>query len=434
MQLKELSKTLSSKKLGQLLKENFGIEIPLDKITVDLAKKYRNLAQQKIYEFRAGDEFYSSERNPAYLGMVMLHQCLGELIREGKKKPLFRVYANSAKNAFKADKATEKEAKSAAKKLAESNKWVKVYVTKVVNGKESIVEGAGWDVVKAAGHGAISGAVQGLKNFETNRNGQVGSIWTMKNGVQYEITDKALMQTLTALDKTNLDPRQKDYLAQAACNQNPKMCERITAAQQTQQSTGSHITAPAQTQSDYDEDRSAMNRTRLKNESISERVIMNRAKRMIREGEMENAEAALAAKDLVDRLQDMIEELSKMNYEELPHLLDAIRTSFGADAATNYQVTANAQLTALLTTVTDSKDQLNNATLVLTGEAQPTTDELALSDEDEESETLPKIGGADDKEEMPSDEEEVEPEPLGRAERQSVKEARNRLQRNYRKS
>ena len=66
-----------------------------------------------------------------------------------------------------------------------------------------------------------------------------------------------------------------------------------------------------------------------KPKKITENVLKSRARRMLAEGEMENAEAALAAKDLVDRLQDSVEEFGKMCNEELPHLVDAIRSSFG---------------------------------------------------------------------------------------------------------
>lgn len=108
----------------------------------------------------------------------------------------------------------------------------------------------------------------------------------------------------------------------------------------------------------------SMNKTALK-----EAAIMNRINVYLTEGEMENAEAALAAKDLVDRLQDMVEDLGKMTNEELPALVDAIRNSFGGDPATQYQASANAQLNTLLTAVKTTKDELNNSTLVLTGDA-----------------------------------------------------------------
>ena len=104
---------------------------------------------------------------------------------------------------------------------------------------------------------------------------------------------------------------------------------------------------------------------------ITENLIKKYARRMIAEGEMENATSALAAKDLVDRLQDIVSEIGKMANDELPSLIDSIRSSFGAEAADGYQQTANSVLSELLDIVKEKKSTLENATLVLTGDASP---------------------------------------------------------------
>ena len=62
---------------------------------------------------------------------------------------------------------------------------------------------------------------------------------------------------------------------------------------------------------------------------LNEHPVKTYARKMLREGEVENAESILACKDQVDRLQDMVEELGKMTNEELPKLVDKIRGSLG---------------------------------------------------------------------------------------------------------
>ena len=104
---------------------------------------------------------------------------------------------------------------------------------------------------------------------------------------------------------------------------------------------------------------------------ITENPIKKYARRMIAEGEMENATSALAAKDLVDRLQDIVSEIGKMANDELPSLIDSIRSSFGTEQADSYQQTANGVLSELLDIVKEKKSTLENATLVLTGDASP---------------------------------------------------------------
>jgi len=124
-------------------------------------------------------------------------------------------------------------------------------------------------------------------------------------------------------------------------------------------------------------------RVNMKKTKVVETILKNRARKMLKEGEIENAQAALAAKDLVDRLSDTISELGKMSNDELPALIDAIRSSFGPDAATNYQNSATEVINSLLDTVKEKKTSLEQATLVLTGESSGEPTDLALPDDDE---------------------------------------------------
>ena len=492
MQLNELSgTTISSKKLGQLLKENFGIDVPVEKITISQATKYRNLAQQKIVEFRASEDFYSSERNPAYLGMIMLHQCLGQLVREAKEKPEkapkvaapFRVYANSPdnKHTFKCNAKSEKKAMKIAERIVRAGGFANVRVTKVVNGQETVVEGKFINAAKGAIKGGLMGALHGALNAyglstsplqgsqnpqaAQGQSGQPQNTLQMQNGQTVQINDPKVLKALTDLNATNLSAGDKNYFSQAAITaalkgknsavtvlstqgaqpaqaqpqrwrrptKNPTQTAPAQAAQATpSQSAQPTKLTPQQVAAMYqaNKNKGLYNQQ----ESLKESVIMNRAKRMILEGEMENAEAALAAKDLVDRLQDMIEELGKMNYEELPHLIDAIRTSFGTEAADAYQAAAGAQLGGLLTMIGDAKGQLNNATLVLTGEEQPTPDEMGQVG-DEVSDALPSIAGGDeDFAPEEGNEEEPEAEPMGRGKRETVKETELRLRTKFNKT
>ncbi len=166
---------------------------------------------------------------------------------------------------------------------------------------------------------------------------------------------------------------------------------------------------------------------KITRKKITESPIKTRVRKMILEGEMENAESALAAKDLVDRLQDTIGELGKMSNDELPHLIDSIRGSFGPEPATAYQNVANSVLSELLDFVKTKKTELENATLTLTGDASaeqtPGTD---LDIPDDES-----MGEEGDSDELKLDQDELdEPSegpknPLGRETRMPTEESRN---------
>jgi len=97
--------------------------------------------------------------------------------------------------------------------------------------------------------------------------------------------------------------------------------------------------------------------------------------RVLTEGELETAEAVLAAKDMVDSIQDMITDASKMMNEQLPPLLDTIRDQLGAGQADQFKGTATAALQGLMDALNGARDSLDNGSRALAGEqvAQPMT-------------------------------------------------------------
>ena len=86
------------------------------------------------------------------------------------------------------------------------------------------------------------------------------------------------------------------------------------------------------------------------------------------EDELGQAQAMLAAKDMVDSMQDMIEDISKMLNEQLPPLTDSIRTAIGSAEADSFKASASATLNSLLTTVQSSREAMDQAVRTLSGE------------------------------------------------------------------
>jgi hypothetical protein len=160
---------------------------------------------------------------------------------------------------------------------------------------------------------------------------------------------------------------------------------------------------------------------------LIENPIKRYARQMLREGNIEEAEASLAAKDISDRIQDMVENVGKMVNDELPKLVDKIRATYGQEQAVTYQQSANGLLSELLSTLTEKKSALEQAVLVLTGDAQaeqggPKTD-LDLADDtsgeqmgDEETPDLDDFS--------PDSGKKAPPAPLGRAPRLPAAESR----------
>jgi hypothetical protein len=128
------------------------------------------------------------------------------------------------------------------------------------------------------------------------------------------------------------------------------------------------------------------------------------------ESAMSEAEVVLAAKDIADRFQDMVETLGKMVNEELPALVETIRDSMGAEQADAYSANAVEIINSTLETVRGSKDSLESAARTLAGEeqpaAEPTDQDMTTADQDaQELDQIPPTATGD------------EQEPLGRGKR-----------------
>jgi Protein of unknwon function (DUF3008) len=101
-------------------------------------------------------------------------------------------------------------------------------------------------------------------------------------------------------------------------------------------------------------------------ESKKKKVVESR--RRLTEDELGQAQAMLAAKDMVDSMQDMIEDISKMLNEQLPPLTDSIRTAIGSAEADSFKASASSTLSSLLTTVQSSREAMDQAVRALSGE------------------------------------------------------------------
>jgi len=113
----------------------------------------------------------------------------------------------------------------------------------------------------------------------------------------------------------------------------------------------------------------------------------SRRHRRLREAsEIQQAQVVLASQDMVDQVQKMSEQISSMQFKDLPALVDQIKNEVGVDQAGQFNGDASAALSGLLQNLQGAKQQLEAALGVVTGQA-------------------PQIPGQDMGAEMPSVEE-----------------------------
>ena len=92
-------------------------------------------------------------------------------------------------------------------------------------------------------------------------------------------------------------------------------------------------------------------------------------RRIMEASEIQTAQVVMAAQDLVNQLQDMMEEVSEMQFKNVPAVTDAVRNEIGTEQASQFQSQASAALANLLTAVQGAKTEMEAAQGVLTGQA-----------------------------------------------------------------
>jgi len=93
------------------------------------------------------------------------------------------------------------------------------------------------------------------------------------------------------------------------------------------------------------------------------------ARRLREASEVQQAQVVLASQDMVDQVQKMSEQVSAMQFKDLPALVDQIKNEVGVDQATQFNGDASAALSGLLQNLQGAKQQLESALGVVTGQA-----------------------------------------------------------------
>ena len=91
----------------------------------------------------------------------------------------------------------------------------------------------------------------------------------------------------------------------------------------------------------------------------------------VMEADLDQAEVLLAAQELVDELQKMVEDVAEMQVQKLMPIVDAMKEQIGFDVAEAYNNAADAALGGLLGQMKTAKEAVENATLAARGEPVP---------------------------------------------------------------
>ena len=256
MKLNELATPTKSRQVAKVFESYFGTKMPVNKLTVKEAQAMLKRVRGVIAEHQRSTTRHTSERNPAYLKLVMMEQALAHRVSEDMVPPV-----------------------------------------------------------------------------------TPGSVTTPG-------TQQNTAQNAAAVIATQKDPKLKAALTKASKGQslNPDEQKLVAGA--------------------------ALMKTEHK---------LRNAFRTLKESEVQQAQVVLAAQDMVDKMQSMLEDTTEMQFKELPALVDSIRNQIGIEQATQFNADATAALQGLVQNLQGAKVQLETALGVVTGQPAPLDTSMAAS-------------------------------------------------------
>jgi hypothetical protein len=94
----------------------------------------------------------------------------------------------------------------------------------------------------------------------------------------------------------------------------------------------------------------------------------NRPRIVVENEEVEKSQTILAAQDMVDSIQKMVEQVSDMIVKELPALVDSVQSEIGVNESATFQQQASEALTSLQAALTQSQTTMKEAVNGITGQ------------------------------------------------------------------
>lgn len=103
---------------------------------------------------------------------------------------------------------------------------------------------------------------------------------------------------------------------------------------------------------------------KMRNEGMTLRT---KSGRYLTENEVQQAQVILAAQDMVDRMQGMLEDITSMQFKDLPALSNSIQTTIGTTEAQAFNNAAGLSLGTLVDAIQAAKVEMEAAQGTLTG-------------------------------------------------------------------
>ena len=333
MKLSDIEKT-NSIKLNNRMRDQLGWNLNLDAMTTDSASAMMESIDNKLNAVRASHKIHASEKDPNYMGMLMAKQVLENYVAEANAKPDYLDFDKDGDTKEPMKKALKDKAK---KKIGEAELKVNDEIDEKVDEPYAVGIAA---AKKAAGYG--SKPAHNLPKKVIKKGHEIAKKIAAEESV--EVTEK----WGTA---TKVSPSEKG-------KHSDKSVAELRSQLAKLKKSGPHKKGSKE----YGTMRELQFAIRAKTGwgKVNESRLF--------EDELSQAQAMLAAKDMVDSMQDMIEEISKMLNEQLPPLTDSIRAAIGSAEADSFKASASSTLNTLLQAAQSGRESMDQSVRTLSGE------------------------------------------------------------------
>lgn len=353
MKLFELGAPRKSAQNAELFESYFGKSVNLDAMSKPQARKMLHKVRELVREHRSTRAFHQSEKNPAYLQLIIMEQALTARISEAEQQ----MPGAQAKPGMQNPQLTAQQQQQA--KVAQQATLNKIKDPKLQGAMKKSMAGQNLNpaeqqlVANAAmsgGGGQIAERKRKVRETSTIAVGQSTKPQspTLANG---EINQTTMAGNATRQDRKYQSATQQQANQMATRQQNQQSLQAQN--QQFQQNTQQQVQAR----------KGAL--------PVTESHKFYNLYQLLKEDEVQQAQVVLAAQDMVDRVQKMLEDVTAMQFKDLPALVDQVKSQVGVDQANQFNESAAAALSGLVQNLQTAKSGLEGSVGIITGQPQP---------------------------------------------------------------
>lgn len=366
MKLQDLAKKQSSKQTSKVFESYFGNSVSFDRLSRAQSRNLLNRVKKLVTEHKKSSDFHLSQHNPAYLKLMMMEQILTQKLYEDATGAMG---ASGSMGSTGASSASD-QAKAKANQLAT--------LTKI---KDPKLQGA---MKKSMNGQNLSTDEQQLVANAAMAGGQLNEFFYYPDERPRAEKSRSANKSRDVLGRRSpgeVGSYPSDY---KAMKKDPRRSRQYPIGgpkgnlpedqinELSKKTLGSYAKGAAKNlKSNFVDQKTKEKRVQGIGKAVDRLTRESRnpssLRRRIYESEIQQAQVVLAAQDMVDQVQKVIEQVTSVQFKDLPALVQQIQNEIGQQQATQFNSDATSALTNLVQSLQQSKVQLESAVGVVTG-------------------------------------------------------------------